>query len=294
MPTNWSKFSAPDIRDPGPFDGQIILYHYCDANAFVNILKTGKIWLSHRASLNDTQEGKWVLTLLSEMTEKTSDLETKGFLENIRFSLEDELHDIFLCSFSKQGDQLGQWRAYADNGAGFALGFRPENFDVPFQIPAQTTVPEESLGFVEMVYKSRMTSSGIVVQIVSECLGGERTPESIRACVQELREIALQLKNPSFEEEQEVRLAYTPTLRSKIPEPGVRIKGVLQGIKFRPARFGVTAYFEVPFTTLGTEDALAQVMVGPRNLSDPATLYALLSEHGFHRARIKLSTASYR
>lgn len=29
----------------------------------------------------------------------------------------------FICSFSSCGDDLGQWRAYADNGRGYALGF---------------------------------------------------------------------------------------------------------------------------------------------------------------------------
>ena len=30
---------------------------------------------------------------------------------------------FFICCFSGDGDDLGQWRAYADNGRGFVLGF---------------------------------------------------------------------------------------------------------------------------------------------------------------------------
>jgi Protein of unknown function (DUF2971) len=38
--------------------------------------------------------------------------------------------DFFTASFTAERDDLGQWRAYADNGRGFALGFAPKMFEV--------------------------------------------------------------------------------------------------------------------------------------------------------------------
>ena len=38
--------------------------------------------------------------------------------------------DFFTASFSNQRDDLGQWRAYGENGRGFALGLAPKMFEV--------------------------------------------------------------------------------------------------------------------------------------------------------------------
>jgi Protein of unknown function (DUF2971) len=35
--------------------------------------------------------------------------------------------DLFVASFSTEKDDLGQWRAYADDGRGFAIGFDPKS-----------------------------------------------------------------------------------------------------------------------------------------------------------------------
>jgi hypothetical protein len=38
--------------------------------------------------------------------------------------------DFYIASFSRERDDLGQWRAYADNGQGFALGLDEKLFQV--------------------------------------------------------------------------------------------------------------------------------------------------------------------
>jgi hypothetical protein len=48
---------------------------------------------------------------------------SRGLKQSARF---------FVCSFSSDGDELGQWRAYADNGRGFSLGFDREVFEGAF------------------------------------------------------------------------------------------------------------------------------------------------------------------
>jgi hypothetical protein len=40
----------------------------------------------------------------------------------LKQGIEDVAH-YFVCCFSAAGDDLGQWRAYSDNGRGYALGF---------------------------------------------------------------------------------------------------------------------------------------------------------------------------
>jgi hypothetical protein len=38
--------------------------------------------------------------------------------------------EFFIASFSRARDDLGQWRAYADNGRGYAIGFAPRVFRI--------------------------------------------------------------------------------------------------------------------------------------------------------------------
>ena len=40
----------------------------------------------------------------------------------LRGGIEQVAH-FFVCCFSKAEEDLGQWRAYADNGRGYSIGF---------------------------------------------------------------------------------------------------------------------------------------------------------------------------
>ena len=42
----------------------------------------------------------------------------------------DSTLEFFIASFSRARDDLGQWRAYADNGRGFAIGLSPRMFKI--------------------------------------------------------------------------------------------------------------------------------------------------------------------
>jgi hypothetical protein len=46
----------------------------------------------------------------------------RHFSDFTELSIEATAH-YFVCSFSSDSEELGQWRAYADNGRGYALGF---------------------------------------------------------------------------------------------------------------------------------------------------------------------------
>jgi hypothetical protein len=52
----------------------------------------------------------------------TEDHETHGAAQTEEHKIQGSAH-YFVCSFSSCGDDLGQWRAYAANGSGFALEF---------------------------------------------------------------------------------------------------------------------------------------------------------------------------
>jgi hypothetical protein len=59
--------------------------------------------------------------------------------------------DFFTASFTTQRDDLGQWRAYAENGKGFALGLAPRMFEVVDGV----ALPANELSFVGQVLYDR-------------------------------------------------------------------------------------------------------------------------------------------
>lgn len=107
-----------------------VVYHYTSEDAFKAILASGEIWLGDIFSMNDTSELLWGLNTAIEagnlrgvhgsasartMAAILALLPTQGvsFLKKHFMS----------ASFSAKGDDLNQWRAYGQDGKGFAIGF---------------------------------------------------------------------------------------------------------------------------------------------------------------------------
>jgi len=57
---------------------------------------------------------------------------------------------FFICCFSKVGDDLGQWRAYADNGRGYALGFDAKALEEAFGKTGRA--PTSDIGTFPLTY----------------------------------------------------------------------------------------------------------------------------------------------
>jgi hypothetical protein len=93
-------------------------------------LEAGQVWLTDIFNLNDPSEvchgfSHAINILKSKVADgpperKTFSEDLEGFFQ--QGGIQRSGH-YFMCSFSSCGDDLGQWRAYGDNGRGYALGF---------------------------------------------------------------------------------------------------------------------------------------------------------------------------
>jgi hypothetical protein len=139
-----------------------VIYHYTDDRGLRGILEFGKIWLTDIFSLNDPSELSHSYEVAAEILEKLidkTDPDSREFCE--RFShfltvggIRGVAH-FFVACFSSGGDDLGQWRAYADNGRGFALCFDAKkledlftgknNIPIPNNMTFPVTYDESSL-----------------------------------------------------------------------------------------------------------------------------------------------------
>lgn len=116
-----------------------IIYHYTDDSGLKGILETGKVWLSDIFSLNDPSELSHGFSIFIDALNSRANNgppENRTFAASVRSFL-DRIQDsaqYFICSFSATGDDLGQWRAYADNGHGYALGFDAKVLKTAFEV----------------------------------------------------------------------------------------------------------------------------------------------------------------
>ncbi len=107
------------------------IYHYTSQSAYLNIIKTKELWLSHISNLNDPQELSFGLKVIKENIENKITNDKSIILEWINEIDPFNTHEtknvfyepIFLMSFSKEPDDMSQWISYGDNGHGVSLSF---------------------------------------------------------------------------------------------------------------------------------------------------------------------------
>jgi hypothetical protein len=141
------------------------------------------------------------------------------FIDIFRKECEDiERNAFYIASFSRARDDLGQWRAYADNGRGFAIGFAPYLFTCggPPDGPslARGAVSYKS-GEVDALYMLPiMAATQIFVSeattnrdlIIDKTIGIPFIEELVRALIPMFIWRTVTTKHPAYEHEREVRL----------------------------------------------------------------------------------------
>jgi hypothetical protein len=114
-----------DSQSPPP-----LIYHYTNDVGLTGILDSGKIWFTDIFDLNDPSELSHGFAHAVNILKRTAaggPPESKLFAQQFEAFLTQggiqAVAHYFVCSFSSNSDDLGQWRAYGDNGRGYALGF---------------------------------------------------------------------------------------------------------------------------------------------------------------------------
>lgn len=127
------------------------LYHYTDGRGLKGILESGRIWFTDYRHLNDPSEvlqgmefARDVARHLRASADPRARLFLDCFIDMFRHENIETTLQFYIASFSREHDDLGQWRAYADNGRGFAIGFAPHLFSVVEERP--TDRPPEFVG----------------------------------------------------------------------------------------------------------------------------------------------------
>jgi hypothetical protein len=114
------------------------IFHYTNDVGLHGILGSGKIWLTDMAHLNDPSELQHGVDIAFEELKIAASTETEWvqtYVDQIVSIFKENAASIsrsFVCCFSDCGDELSQWRAYADNARGYAIAFDGEELEKAF------------------------------------------------------------------------------------------------------------------------------------------------------------------
>jgi hypothetical protein len=179
-----------------------IYYHYTTVAGGHGIVRSRRVRLTDYRFLNDKRELKQGYThFVAALPEHLRASFERAFLWH------DQLNYHCVLSLSRSPRILSQWRAYADDATGLALGFSEKflNFAKIRLVPCQyeshesyaLSLVQKHLPLVESTYKARKKYVG--ENEFMEWIHEQR--QDFYSLVEDL----IALKNPAFVEEQEVR-----------------------------------------------------------------------------------------
>lgn len=284
----------------------MIGYHYCSLDTFLNILRNKSIYLSDPLKMNDTAEIKWYLNRINDVSKKTngydSVLEMMRFRSGIDFCFEDLLNylksqgkrSIYISCFSEEPDLLSQWRAYADDGKGVSIGFdlnqlaTYDNWLIEKVIYTNDIVQGNIENDVEVVADGMPTVFS-EHQIIDK-------GKKIEIFLNELMSVLAKYKNPSFEEEKEVRLIYCEDMMF---EEIIDSYGAFQN-KFQTKKLkhefrtiggnNITEFVKLPFVSA----AVKHICIGPKCLLSESDVLNITKSLLNETPTVTMSKSSYR
>jgi len=278
-----------------------VLFHYCSNNTFLSIIENKCVWLSSLSLSNDSMEGKIIKQILSDLCKENgiTELEREQVISYIQ-ELEDNMDGLGFC-LSEDGDLLSQWRGYADDASGIAIGFSKEYLEllskkikkhgfklhkVNYDSSKQRKVIQPIYDKITKHIKSR-TPNLMTLAIGTKADKSQIKNyklETIRLSIQTLVSFVTKIfsfKSQAFSEEKEWRLlAYSI-------KPGEK-----------NCNYYSRGDYIVPYRKFALEDVgcspIKEVILGPRNLTPIHVIENILASSGFIDVTVRKSIATYR
>jgi hypothetical protein len=258
-----------------------LVYHYTNAAGLRGILESQVIWASNALFLNDRSELSYVNTVVGKVAAQLKAQAGTATAESLIATLRESgwrepyFEQQYVACFSAVRDSLSQWRAYAGDGLGYAIGL-----DASARFRVRGT-REEYGDLVRVIYDAE-EQSGIVqpfvkrtVDAMNRCMDGQQSLsvmfEGIVGIIGSVSVLGVAIKNGGFREENEWRLVVTDHKESPTGSY----------MKYRSGSFGITPYIELEPTNELLP--IREVVLGPR-LHDPharTSARGILSHYGY-------------
>lgn len=252
------------------------LYHYTSNSVFLSILKNHSIWLSSRWHLNDTKEG----CIFKEIVQSRHLKNGMGNPTEINRRIDS--FGFYVNCLTAAHDMLSQWRGYAGDGTGVAIGFdrdilkksvfenKSELFLAKVEyVKSYDDLEEDKRSLIDKMLQSRSEpTQGFINSVV-------KTVWSIKA--------------KAFVEEQEYRIIFTPLINDTTTQTRPNILR-----NFRATQDSIREYYELGFGEEDFKSLIKSVTLGPKNSSDEDAVKGLLEKSGLPNVEVLRSEATYR
>lgn len=264
-----------------------LIYHYCSSQTFLKIIENKEIWLSASNNMNDAAEGVWYKDCIKNVLNMNVDYLGVDFCNLIINSCEFLHTPKYISCFSLDGDSLSQWRAYADDGSGVAIGFDEDCLDANSDLPIGNLKPLDSLNISKVRYVSKVDIELEIKNQLERVKDENADNDTCNFLLSNYFYLNyMTIKNIAFEEENEKRLIYTPIVEI---ESG-NFLNKLGDLKFRVSSGLLTSYLEHKFNSL----AIKSIVLGPKNKFSDNDLSMFLNHHELGDVTYKRSEATYR
>ncbi|RXJ83378.1 DUF2971 domain-containing protein [Arcobacter cloacae] len=268
-----------------------IMYHYCNVEAFKAIIQNKTLWLSSIYNLNDYKEIHWIKEkVLKKIQEITTKNNYEKFNTFIKF-YENKQPNVYIASFSQGEDLLSQWRAYANDGYGVAIGFNTDYFKENNLIKTSKVLYNESLQEkeIEKILKPLFQMKD---RFDFDSYEFEKFSEKI---IDDINYLSAKSKNELFMEEQEIRLIHNPIIVEDKSTKRFIFENNISPMMFRAVCGNLIPYFELKFDNFENDnEPILEIIKGPKNKFIDQEIRIFLANNGFYNVKIKGSKSSYR
>jgi Protein of unknown function (DUF2971) len=274
----------------------VLVYHYTSVNGLIGIITSKKMWATDVWYMNDTREATYGQEVIKAHLDSkrhgsgNEQLVAESALQQIQHMPHgpDGSARSYIACFSKNPDQLSQWRGYGRN-RGFSIGFATAGLrsisadlphdctahlhDVIYELEAQTVMLEEEFGSTIATFPPPAN--------VNDAL------PAARSFLAAARLVATTFKHAAFTEEAEVR-QHLYQYQTDTASP----------LEFRDSQMGLTPSISLPLSSpkLSASEVIKEIVVGPQRNRDEAAraTQQLLARHDLKDTPVRLSEVPLR
>ena len=201
----------------------MLLYHYCGYEKFESIIKSKTLWLTQIVKSNDLEEVNRTFEIIwkrikNDIEKGISNLPNSAdIMQELNSQMDVELYVAtdgdetpYGVCLSINRDLSQNWNEYGDMSRGMALGFSSELMTgIPHDRPHPSTNLAHAIGW-NQVYYDRDDLGQQFIPLFTDILKNNQTALGWLTVITTLKHYSAFIKNPTFQDEREVRIIYYP------------------------------------------------------------------------------------
>jgi hypothetical protein len=277
------------------FDNDQLLWHYTTGHGLLGIIESGTLLSTQVSCLNDSSEVRYGSNLLRKAyldllrQSATENPKLEEFLRKYELATTEDpsapLHAPsywFVTCFSRNGDDLSQWRAYCGGENGYAIAFKASrlfgngvlvrvNYDHAYHQKAAEEIAKATFQFYQEGIQRRSPDA-------AQQWAAEFFPEFSRI----IDQLAPMVKQPAFSSEEEYRIIH------------LLHKGELPRLQFRQKTTLMARHLPLTFTGHPLLP-ITQVRVGPSRHKEITRISVdtLLRQKGYDAGLVTASAVPF-